>query len=101
MRRLAQVGGGLASAPRNSVGLSLGYSTLLETVRDVATSTLGVARCCGQLKRSFCYLELNPLAVFNESESTIGVSTFIARNISEKKRHLGKRSAIESTFLVS
>ena len=84
---------------------SLAYSTLLETVRDVATSTLGVARCCGQLKRSFndsfCYLELNPLAVFNESESTIGVSTFIARNISEKKRHLGKRSAIESTFLVS
>ena len=96
MRRLAQVGGGLASAPRNSVGLSLGYSTLLETVRDVATSTLGVARCCGQLKRSFCYLELNPLAVFNESEST-----FIARKISEKKRHLSKRSAIESTFLVS
>ena len=79
---------------------SLAYSTLLETVRDVATSTLGVARCSGQLKRSFndsfCYLELSPLAVFNESEST-----FIARKISEKKRHLSKRSAIESTFLVS
>ena len=101
-----EVAGSFSASPvwrslPNTVDPSLAYSTLLETVRDVATSTLGVARCCGQLKRSFCYLELNPLAVFNESESTIGVSTFIARNISEKKRHLGKRSAIESTFLVS
>ena len=80
-----EVAGSFSASPvwrslPNTVDPSLAYSTLLETVRDVATSTLGVARCCGQLKRSFCYLELNPLAVFNESESTIGVTTAVATN---------------------